>query len=80
MEERKRTSVRMQSRNYTDDVVRAETNKAIRRILEVLENHTNLLELESDRKAVVRDTVLNQINKLARIIKHKQTMIFEQKE
>ena len=59
-----------------DNLLNAETGKAIKRVMEVIERYTDYLDLEDDRKAIVRDTVLNQINGIVRISKHKQTMIF----
>jgi hypothetical protein len=44
--------------------------------METLEVYTNIKELPEKEKGVVRDTVLNQVNKLARVVKHKQVMVF----
>jgi hypothetical protein len=44
--------------------------------MDVVEKYTNYLELEDERKAIVRDTILNQINRLIRVARHKQTIIF----
>ena len=59
-----------------DRALNAETGKAIKHVMEVIERYTDYLDLDDDRKAVVRDTVLNQINGIVRIAKRKQTMVF----
>jgi len=53
-----------------------ETSRAIRKVMEIIEKYTDYEELEVEKKAIVRDTVLNQINRLVRVAKHKQTMTF----
>ena len=57
-----------------------ETNRSIRKIMEVIERYTDYESLYSDRKSIVIDTVLNQINRLVRVTKHKQTLVFRDKE
>lgn len=59
-----------------DRQLNSETSRSIRKVMEVIERYTNYEELDADRKAIVRDTVLNQINRLVRVAKHKQTMNF----
>ena len=63
-----------------DKELNNETSRAIRKVMEVIERYTDYDELEADRKAIVRDTVLNQINRLVRVAKHKQTISFNRKE
>ena len=43
-----------------------ETSRAIRKVMETLERYTNYDVLDPDVKNIVRDTVLNQINRLVR--------------
>ena len=63
-----------------DKTIAIETNRSIKRVMEIIERYTNYLDLEDDRKAIVRDTILNQINRLVRVTKHKQTVVFNQGE
>ena len=57
-----------------------ETRLVIRKIMEVLEGHTNYLSLEETKKTYVRDTVLNQVNRLSRVMRTKNTMVFNTSE
>jgi len=59
-----------------DKELNNETSRAIRKVMEVIERYTDYDKLELDKKSIVRDTVLNQINRLVRVAKHKQTMTF----
>ena len=59
-----------------DKELHNETSRTIRKVMEILERYTNYETLDADRKAIVRDTVLNQINRLVRVVKHKQTLTF----
>jgi len=59
-----------------DKELNNETSRTIRKVMEILERYTNYETLDPDRKAIVRDTVLNQINRLVRVAKHKQTLTF----
>jgi len=59
-----------------DKELNNETSRTIRKVMEILERYTNYETLDADRKAIVRDTVLNQINRLVRVAKHKQTLTF----
>lgn len=59
-----------------DKELNNETSRAIRKVMETLERYTNYDTLDSDPKNIVRDTILNQINRLARVARHKQTMTF----
>jgi hypothetical protein len=83
MDENKKINVESTLKRHTvttlasDKVVSIETSKTIRKVMEVLEGYTNFLDLEVEKKAIVRDTVLNQINKLSRVVKHKQTIRFD---
>lgn len=55
-----------------------ETSRTIRKVMEILERYTNYETLDVDKKNIVRDTVLNQINRLVRVAKHKQTVKFNE--
>jgi hypothetical protein len=57
-----------------------ETRRAISRIMLALETYTNYLELENVQKALVRDTILNQVNRLVRVTKNYNTIIFGKEE
>lgn len=59
-----------------DKEVHNETSRTIRKVMDVLERYTNYDTLDADRKDIVRDTVLNQINRLVRVVKHKQVLNF----
>jgi len=59
-----------------DKELNSETSRTIRKVMEIIERYTNYDTLDTDRKAIVRDTVLNQINRLIRVAKHKQTLNF----
>jgi len=63
--------------NKTKRDIQIETNRVIRKIMDVIERYTDYQTLDEDRRAIVRDTVLNQINKLVRITRNKHTMIFD---
>lgn len=65
--------------NSLDKTIAIETNRSIKRVMDVVERYTDYMELEEDKKAIVRDTILNQINRLVRVTKHKQTMVFNNK-
>lgn len=60
----------------TSRIIKNETNRSIRKVMEAVEKHTNYNELDEDVKELLRDTILNQINKLSRVISHKRTMNF----
>ena len=61
------------------DVSDRETRLAIAKIMEVVEGFTDYHDLEPMQKAMVRDTIMNQINRLARVLRTKNTMIFNTK-
>lgn len=59
-----------------DAFISSETSRAIRKIMEMIEKYTDYKELPDEKRDIIRDTILNQINKLSRVIKHKQTLVF----
>jgi hypothetical protein len=63
-----------------DKELNNETSRAIRKVMETIERYTNYDVLDVDIKDIVRDTVLNQINRLVRVAKHKQVMAFTKDE
>jgi len=42
----------------------------------IIEKYTNYEDLTPDKKDIVRDTVLNQINRLSRVVGSHNTIIF----
>lgn len=71
----KRLFVSSQEKN-----IERETKRCIRKIMSVIETYTDYDDLELIKKSLVRDTVLNQINKLVRVTKTINTIVFEDKE
>jgi len=63
----------------TDRELNNETSRVIRKIMGVIERYTDYQQLEDDKRSIVRDTVLNQINRLVRVARHKQTIYFGDK-
>ena len=61
-----------------DREIRQATGTGVRKVMEVIETYTNYNELEDIPRNIVRDTILNQLNMVARVAKHKNTMVFEQ--
>lgn len=59
-----------------DRSIQNETSRSIRKVMETIEKYTNYNELDLMNRDIVRDTILNQMNRLVRIVKHKQTIVF----
>ena len=53
-----------------------ETSRAIRRIMGAIEKYTNYYDLEEIQRDVIRDTVLNNLNRIERVVKRKQQIKF----
>jgi hypothetical protein len=60
----------------SDRSVQNETSRSIRKVMETVERYTNYDQLDPMDKDRVRDTILNQMNRLVRIVKNKQTIVF----
>lgn len=58
------------------DASERETRLAIAKIMEVIEGYTDYNDLEPAKKMLVRDTIMNQINRLSRAMRTKNTMVF----